>query len=112
MAAKNSTTKTTKSTKATKAKAPATQPKGPVSTPKAIAEGKHVGAKSKATTTSKPEATKPKVKGIGAFVREQLGKGKDTGFILAQVGAKFVGAKTSRASVAWYRTQMKEEGLL
>lgn len=49
---------------------------------------------------------------VGAYVSGLLLKGKSTEEILALVGKQFPEAKTSRSSVAWYRSKLHSEGKL
>jgi len=53
-----------------------------------------------------------KGKGIGAFCSDLLLKNKTTEQILAAVKEKYPDAKTSPASIAWYRNKLREEGKL
>lgn len=52
--------------------------------------------------------TEEKPKKIGAYVRECIAEGMDNDTILASVKALFPNAKTSKASISWYRSQMKK----
>lgn len=47
---------------------------------------------------------------IGALVCKLLAKNKSTDEILKTVAEKFPGAKTSRASVSWYRSKVAKQG--
>ena len=49
---------------------------------------------------------------IGGVCKLLILKGKSDKEILEIVKGKFVGAKTSKASLAWYKTRLREEGLL
>lgn len=44
--------------------------------------------------------------GIGAFCLEQLAAGKSVDDVLAAALKKFPGAKTTKGSVAWYKTKL------
>lgn len=55
---------------------------------------------------------KPKGQGIGAFCMGLIQAGKSNEDVLAAVAEKFPDAKTSAASVAWYRSKLKSEGAL
>lgn len=66
----------------------------------------------KKTPTKKAAAPRAKKEGIGFFVEGMLKQKKDTDAILAAVKKKFPKAKTSPASLAWYRNKMREEGTL
>ena len=67
-----------------------------------IAEGK-LG---KADVAAKPE----KKQSIGSFCIEQIKLGKTNPDILAMVEQKFPDAKTTGASIAWYRNKVKAGG--
>lgn len=71
---------------------------------------------SKADKPAKSEKVKkdlaPKAKGIGAFCMDLIKKGKDNAAVLEAVLEKFPDAKTSAASVAWYRNKLKSDGEL
>jgi hypothetical protein len=57
------------------------------------------------------EETKPKARGIGKFIIEQcLETSKSNKEILEDVLAKFEGAKTTMACIAWYKTKLRKEG--
>jgi hypothetical protein len=60
----------------------------------------------------KPKSDKPKGQGIGSFCMELILKGKSNEDVLAAVAKQFEGAKTSAASIAWYRNKLKSEGQL
>lgn len=75
---------------------------------KAAKKGKD---KAKGGKAAKAPAAK-KSQGIGAFCETLLKQKKSTEEIMKAVHAKFPGAKTSPASIAWYRTKMREEGTL
>lgn len=49
---------------------------------------------------------------IGGVCKLLILKGKTDAEILAIVKGRFAGAKTSKASLAWYKTRLREEGLL
>lgn len=73
------------------------------------------GKSKKTAAAAKPEKAKPgaapkKAGGIGGFVCDLLVKGKETDDILKAVKAQFPKARTSAASVAWYRSKLREEG--
>lgn len=76
---------------------------------RAAAAAPEKGDKKKAAQAAAP--TK-KAGGIGGFVSDLLVKGKDTEAILKAVKEKFPKARTSAASVAWYRSKLREEGKL
>lgn len=67
-----------------------------------------------ATAAAKPvkEGSKPRGSGIGTMVCDMLLKKKDTEEIIAAVKKANPDAKTSPASVAWYRNKLREEGKL
>ena len=54
----------------------------------------------------------PLVKGVGAFVSGLLLKGKNTDDVLKAVDSRFPEAETSRASIAWYKSKLRQEGKL
>lgn len=53
---------------------------------------------------------KPRGLGIGAFCMDLIKAGKSNEDVLSAVAKKFPDAKTSAASVAWYRNKLKSEG--
>ena len=57
-------------------------------------------------------AALPKGRGIGAFCEGLLMKRKTAEQILEAVRKEFPGAKTSMASIAWYRNKLAQEGTL
>lgn len=58
----------------------------------------------------KPEAEKkPRGHGIGAFCMELLRQGKSNAEVLEAVAKRFPEAKTSAASVSWYRNKIASE---
>lgn len=63
-----------------------------------------------AAASNKRGAGLPKGRGIGAFCRELLKKGKETAEILKEVQKQFPGARTTPACVAWYRNDMRQKG--
>lgn len=71
-------------------------------------------AKAAASKATKAAASgkKPVARGqgIGAFVEEQLKAKKSTEEVLEAVKKKFPDAKTTPASVAWYRNKLRESG--
>lgn len=73
---------------------------------KAKAEPKKAEGKKAAAQPKKPGG------GIGGLVCDLLMKGKDNDAILKAVKEKFPAAKTSAASIAWYRSKLREEGKL
>lgn len=77
------------------------RPKRSAAAPEAAKGGKKKAA---------PAAAPKKAGGIGGFVSDLLVKGKDTEAILKAVKEKFPKARTSAASVAWYRSKLREEG--
>lgn len=80
---------------------------------KAEAQRKKDAKKPKATADGKkPKAAAPKGRGIGSFCEGLLAKGRTSEEILAAVGKEFPGAKTSMASIAWYKNKMANEGRL
>ena len=86
---------------------------GGVKAQAAAAEKK--GEKAKAKKAAAKPAGKSKgtpKQGIGAFCEGLLKQKKSTDEIMKAVQAKFPGAKTSPASIAWYRSKMREEGTL
>lgn len=60
----------------------------------------------------KPKSDKPRDPGIGQFCMDLILKGKSNEDVLAAVTKQFEGAKTSAASIAWYRNKLKSEGQL
>jgi hypothetical protein len=92
------------------AKKPAPKPKAKPAAKKAAK--KPASKKAAAKPKGKPAAKKEKQQGIGAFCESLLKQKKSTDEILAAVRSKFPDAKTSPASVAWYRNKMREEGTL
>ncbi len=56
---------------------------------------------------TKPDSPKPR--GIGAFCAKMLSAGKSNEEALAAVRTEFPDAKTSLASVAWYRNKLRSE---
>lgn len=60
---------------------------------------------------AEPKGDKPKV-GIGALCEKLILEGKSTEEILAAVKDANPAAKTSAASVAWYRNKLSQEGKL
>ena len=92
-----------------------TEPAKKAAAKKVAAPAKTASKKSapaKASTSTGAVARAPHGTGVGAFVREQLLKGKDTTTILEGVGKKFPEAHTNAASVSWYRTQLRNAGEL
>ena len=88
---------------------------------KDAAKKKEAAAKAKDKKASKPADKKaggkaadkgPKKPGIGALVRQLLKAKKTTEEILVAVKKEFPKAKTTPASIAWYRSDMKEAGEL
>jgi hypothetical protein len=49
----------------------------------------------------------PKGQGIGQYAKELIAEGKTNEEVVELVKARFVGASTNRACVAWYRADMK-----
>lgn len=87
--------------------------------PKRKAEPVAKGGKVTVSKTPKAKPAKsekapaaPRGQGIGAFCMDLLGKGKSNEEVLSAVKAKFPDAKTSAASVAWYRNKLVSEGKL
>lgn len=76
-------------------------------TEKPAKTAKKAKAKGKASPTSSGAG-----RGIGAFCCELLVKKKSTEEVIEAVKKKFPGAKTSPASIAWYRARLREEGKL
>ena len=78
------------------------------------AEKKAAKADSKGKPPKKAAANggAPKGRGIGAFCEGLLLKKKSADDILAAVQKEFPGAKTSMASIAWYRNKLINEGQL
>jgi cell division septation protein DedD len=118
-AGKGAAGKSKKATKKTKAKKKPAAPKKPAISKKpkpaaAAGKAKPKGkkAKPKKLPKKKAKAAKGKQQGIGAFCESLLKQKKSTDEILAAVRSKFPDAKTSPASVAWYRNKMREEGTL
>lgn len=67
--------------------------------------------KGKPATAAKADGEKkPRGLGIGAFCMDLIKAGKGNEDVLAAVAKKFPDAKTSAASVAWYRNKLKSEG--
>lgn len=64
----------------------------------------------KAAAPAKPKAEKAKKPGVGEFVKAQILAGKDNDKILELVAAKFPEAKTSSASINWYRSALRQAG--
>ena len=84
---------------------------------KAEAQRKKEAKKPKAGSDGKKPkkaagAPAQKGRGIGAFCEGLLVKGKSAEEILAAVRKEFPGAKTSMASIAWYRNKLVQEGAL
>lgn len=97
-----------------KAKAAAKPKKAKKEAPKPVKKAKAKKAakgkeKGKAKSAAKKGSTKP---GIGAYCETLLKAKKSTEEIMKAVQGKFPGAKTSPASIAWYRSKMREEGTL
>ena len=67
-------------------------------------------AKTKAKTKAKPSATKTKKQGVGAFAMDLIRKNKTNDQILAEVKKQFPAAKTTVASIAWYRNKLRQDG--
>ena len=72
---------------------------------KAAAPAKESKAKAKADKTPK----EPKV-GVGTIAKDAIREGKSNEETLAIVKAKFPEAKTTIASVAWYRNNLRVNG--
>lgn len=51
-----------------------------------------------------------KKRGIGTVVQEQLLAGKSNDAVLAAVKAEFPESNTSKATVSWYRNNMRAKG--
>lgn len=79
------------------------------------AERKEADAKAAKAPKAKaaPAAAAPKKKGgIGGFCERLLVEGKSNEDILKAVKKEYPSAKTSAASLAWYRSRLREEGKL
>lgn len=90
--------------KAPAAKKDAPEKKGAVGKAKA-----KEAAKAKAAAKPKKEGGAARGSGIGAFCMDLIAKGKTNEEVLEAVKKKFPDAKTSTASIAWYRNKAKEE---
>lgn len=75
-------------------------------------EAKKASAAKKAPAKKASADAKPRGMGIGAFCCDLLVKGKSNDEVLAAVQAKFPDAKTSSASIAWYRNDLRNKGKL
>lgn len=74
------------------------------------AAAKKTAAPAKKTTAKKAAVPVKKGTGIGALIRELIGKGRENQEIVDTVLQKFPGAKTNAANVSWYRSAMKKGG--
>lgn len=83
---------------------------------KAKAEAKKADAKKGKADGKKPAAApapaKKKAGGIGGLCEKLLVEGKTNDDILKAVKKDFPNAKTSAASIAWYRSKLRDEGKL
>lgn len=79
---------------------------------KAKEEGKKPAKPEKKAKPAKEGAAKKPAGGIGGLISKMLVDKKGTEEILAEVKKQFPSAKTSAASVAWYRSQLRGEGKL
>jgi membrane protein involved in colicin uptake len=61
-------------------------------------------------TSSAVEAPKEKVPGVGDLAKELIRDGKTNEQVLEAVKAKFPEAKTSMASINWYRNKLRTDG--
>jgi site-specific DNA-cytosine methylase len=59
-----------------------------------------------------PRKAPVRPQGIGAFIREELLKGTETGLILKMVYSKFPESRATAADVAWNRGKLRKQGLL
>lgn len=65
----------------------------------------------KKATTKKKTASKRKP-GVGAFIQEQIKKGKDNQSIADMIPSKFPHSSAGTNEVAWYRSKMRREGVI
>ena len=100
---------TTATTKEEKAIAEATTEAPTPAQEEVIAKKAEKAAKVKATKP--PKESKPRGLGIGAFCNELIIAGKTNTEILDAVKAKWPEAKTTVASLAWYRNDLKKVGV-
>lgn len=70
------------------------------------------GKQSAADKAAKAAKEKPRGRGIGAWVREQILAATPDDKILKEVQSKFPGAKTNAAHLAWYRNDLRKNGQL
>lgn len=73
----------------------------------APAKAKKASTPTKAKKAAAPKAEGTKKRGIGAFCKELIGKGKTNDEILEAVAKEFPGANTSKGSIAFYRNAVK-----
>jgi hypothetical protein len=70
-------------------------------------------AAAKSTAAAKPAAAKEKKepkRGVGTAAKEAIRDGKTNDETLAIVQAEFPEAKTSKASINWYRNKLRTDG--
>src|SRR6185295_12570668 len=76
----------------------------------ATAPAKKPAPAAKPAKAPKEKVEKVKKPGIGEFVKAQIMAGKDNAKIIEMVSLKFPDAKTTNASVNWYRSKLRNDG--
>jgi hypothetical protein len=84
----------------------------PTSKTKQTTEKAAAKQKAKGNGKSNGDAAPKKRGGIGDLIRAQLLAKKSTEEVLAAVKKEFPDAKTSPASIAWYRSELRDQGKL
>lgn len=62
------------------------------------------------TNTGAEEAKEPKGPGVGDVAKTLIREGKTNGQVLAAIKEQFPEAKTSMASINWYRNKLRSDG--